>query len=143
METEVMRSVYGSENSLRNCCGQAHTAFGITHLNGSSTREGLELVGWTLKVNGKTEMPGFTSKAGSSKRRRNHLNGSSVKRGLAGPGSLQLGRPGSRPATCRLEALGPLAWFTLGKPSCCKQHLALGLSMEVQRRSLKIGSLDF
>ena len=31
------------------------------------------------------------------------------------------------------EAKGPLAWFTLVKPSCCKQHLALGCSMEVQR----------
>ena len=62
-----------------------------------------------------------------------------MKRGLAGPGSLQLGRPGSRPATCRLEALGPLAWFTLEKPSCCKQHLALGLSMEVQK---EVGKLE-
>ena len=108
-------------------------SFGITHLNGSSTRQGLELVGWTLKVDAWDARE--NSRQGKQQQEEEvSSQRSSVKRGLAGPGSLQLGRPGSRPATCRLRAKGPLAWFTLVKPSCCKQHLAVGFSMEVQRK---------
>ena len=78
-------------------------SFGITHLNGSSTREGLELVGWTLKVDAWDARE--NSRQGKQQQEEEvSSQRSSVKRGLAGPGSLQLGRPGSRPATCRLRA---------------------------------------